>query len=243
MQLEHQRFERAVIASRAERVGEQRAARRQIIVKVIQRAREHALAQRLRVVLIQHAEVGLQRVAARILTEQVAIFAQQRGTEGVHRLDVRAVNAQHLAAQVLVAGVALHALGKRLGDLTAQLARRRARVGDDEKIVEVCALALHVGKKPLNEHLRLARARRRGDKEAPPPAVDRRLLFVCQLFSHFRAPPLRSPRRYSSRIRRSSLLLCIPYGRRRAHFQSGTRSRTHSTCRPTAAACVRRGRR
>ena len=145
-------------------------------------------------------------MTARVLAEQVAVLAQKRGAEGVHRFDVRAVNAQHLPPQMLVAGVALHALGERLGDLAAQLARRGARVGDDEKIVKIRALALHIGKEPLDEHLRLARARRRGDKEAALPAVHRRLLFIRQFFSHPRAPPLRSPHRYAARIRRSSLL-------------------------------------
>ena len=206
MQLKHQRLERAVVAPGAERVGQQRAARRQPGVKIVQCARQHALAQRLRIVLVQHAEVRPQCVAARILAQQMAVLPQQRGAEGVHRLDVRAVNAQHLAAQMLIAGVALHALGERLGDLAAQLARRGARVGNDEEIVEIRALALYVGKEPLDEHLCLARARRRGDEQTALAAVHRRLLFVCQLFSHFRAPPLRSPRRCTARIRRFSSL-------------------------------------
>lgn len=206
VQLEHQVLKRAVVAPRAERVGEQRAAGRQMVVKIVQRAREHALAQHLRLVLVQHAEIGPQRVAARVLAEQMAVFAQKRGAEGVHRLDVRAVDAQHLLPQMVVAGVALHALGERLGDFAAQLARRGARVGNDEEIVEIRALALYVGKEPLDEHLCLARACRRGDEQTALAAVHRRLLFVCQLFSHFRAPPLRSPRRCTSRIRRFSSL-------------------------------------
>ena len=151
-------------------------------------------------------------MAARVLAEQMAVFAQKRGAEGVHRLDVRAVDAQHLLPQVVVAGVALHALGERLRDLAAQLARRGARVGNDEEIVEIRPFALHVGKEPLDEHLRLAaactlaRAGRRGDEQTALAAVHRRLLFVCQLFSHFRAPPLRSPRRCTARIRRFSSL-------------------------------------
>ena len=175
-----------------------------MVVKIVQRAREHALAQHLRLVLVQYAEIGPQRVAARVLAEQMAVFAQKRGAEGVHRLDVRAVDAQHLLPQMVVAGVALHALGERLGDFAAQLARRGARVGDDEEIVKIRALALHVGKEPLDEHLCLARACRRGDEQTALAAVHRRLLFVCQLFSHFRAPPLRSPRRCTARIRRFS---------------------------------------
>ena len=177
-----------------------------MVVKIVQRAREHALAQHLRLVLVQHAEIGPQRVAARVLAEQMAVFAQKRGAERVHRLDVRTVDAQHLLPQVVVARVALHALGERLRDLAAQLARRGARVGNDEEIVEIRALALYVGKEPLDEHLRLARARRRGDEQTALAAVHRRLLFVCQLFSHSRAPPLRSPRRCTARIRRFSSL-------------------------------------
>ena len=173
VQLQHQLLQRAVVAPCAERVGKQRAAGRQMVVKIVQRAREHTLAQHLRLVLVQYAEIRAQRVSACVLSEQMAVFAQERGAERVHRFDVRAVNAQHLLPQMIVAGVALHALIERFGDLTAQLARRGARVGDDEKIVEVRTLALHIRKEPLDEHLRFARARRRGDKKAALAAVHR----------------------------------------------------------------------
>ena len=204
VQLQHQLLQRAVVAPRAKRVGKQCAAARQVVVKVIQCARKHAPAQHLCLIFIQHAEIRAQRVSACVLSEQMAVFAQERGAERVHRFDVRAVNAQHLLPQMIVAGVALHALIERFGDLSAQLARRGARVGDDEKIIEVRTLALHIGKEPLDENLRFARARRRGDKKAALAAVHRRLLFVRQFFSHRCAPPFRSPRRYAARIHRFS---------------------------------------
>ena len=186
VQLEHQRAERAVVPPRAKGIGQERRAVAVVhrLVKFIQRAREHPLAQKLRLILVEHAEIGPQRVAARVLTQQVAVLAQQSRAEGVHRFDVRAVDAQQLPLQVRVERVLLQLFAENLGDLAAQLCRRGAGVGDDEKVVKVRLAALNVGKKPLDEHLRLAAARRGGHQQAPPAVLYRRLLLGGQDVSH-----------------------------------------------------------
>ena len=190
--LEHKRRERAVVTPRAERLGQQlplRVARLEPGVKRLHHPLEHALTQQLRLLLVEHAEVRRQRVLP-VAGEQMHVLPQHGGTERVHRLDVRLIDTEELAAQVAALRVHGHAARELGGDLPAQLRRRRLRIGDDEEVVHIAALTLHIREQPLDEHLRFAGARRRRDKQAPAAVIDRGLLRLRQLdFSHAVPPP------------------------------------------------------
>ena len=243
--VEHQRAARAVVPPRAKGIGQERRAvvLAHRLVKFIQRAREHPLAQKLRLILVEHAEIGPQRMTARVLTQQVAVLAQQRRAEGVHRFDVRAVDTQQLPLQMRVERVLLQLFAENLGDLAAQLRRRGAGVGNDEKVVKVRFAALDVGKKPLDEHLRLAAARRGGHQQAPPAVLYRRLLLGGQDVSHRVFPLPRSSGQRAPRAARLRSRGCIRCGRRRGRFQSGRRARIRNRCRRCPARCAPTGRR
>ena len=105
---------------------------------------------------------------------------------------------RELALEMAVVGSYRKALGNFGADFAAQLAGRRLRVGDDQKIIDVCRIdrVFDVGKKPIDQHLRLARSRRRRDKQRTAPVLHHRLLRPCQLhLSH-----LSSSSRASARI-------------------------------------------
>ena len=91
-----------------------------------------------------------------------------------------------------VVRAAFQPLAERSGDLAAQLGRGRTGIGDDQKVVQIGAVSLDVGKQALHQHLRLARAGGCGDQQAASPALHRGKLLLCQRFTHAPAPPLPS---------------------------------------------------
>ena len=108
------------------------------------------------------------------------------------------MDSRELALEMAVVGSYRKALGNFGADFAAQLAGRRLCVGDDQKLINVCRIdrVFDVGKKPIDQHLRLARSRRRRDKQRAAPVLHNRLLRPCQLhLSH-----LSSSSRASARI-------------------------------------------
>ena len=107
------------------------------------------------------------------------------------------MDSRELALEMAVVGSYRKALGNFGADFAAQLAGRRLRVGDDQKLINVCRIdrVFDVGKKPIDQHLRLARARRRRDKQRAAPVLHNRLLRLCQLhLSHPSSSSLKCPR-------------------------------------------------
>ena len=108
------------------------------------------------------------------------------------------MDSRELALKMAVVGSYRKALGNFGADFAAQLAGRRLCVGDDQKVIDICRSnrVFDIGKEPVDQNLRLARSRRRRDKQRTAPVLHHRLLRPCQLhLSH-----LSSSSRASARI-------------------------------------------
>ena len=108
----------------------------------------------------------------------MAVFAQDRGAKRVHRGDLRHGKARGLALQMAVFRVTRQTLCQLLRDLSAQLRCGGFCIGDDEKIVHIRG-ALVVADQPqhtIDEHARLARARRGGHEQRAAGIFHDRLL-------------------------------------------------------------------
>ena len=181
IKLQHQLGKPAVVAPRAEGIGKQRSAVAvcERIVKSVEHTAERAPAQQLGIRLVKHAKVRTQGVPVLILAEQMAVFTQKARAEGIHRLNVRTVHAQHLALQTRVRRIVFQPFGERPGNFAAQLRRGGAGIGDNQKVIEVGAVPFDIGEQALNKHLRLAGAGCRGDQQASAAVFHRRALLLC----------------------------------------------------------------
>ena len=84
------------------------------------------------------------------------IFPQKRGTERVYRLHIRLIDAQKLTAQMAVFRVLSHTPGEFRGDFAPQFRRRRFRIGDNQKIVNIAVFFRHIAEQALYQNFRLA---------------------------------------------------------------------------------------
>ena len=186
---QHQILQGAVIPARAQRIRQQRAALVQFLVKPLQYPGQHALAQELCVIFVQHPKVRRQGIALSLLCQKMGVLPQQRRAEGVHGLDVRLIHPQKLAAEVSVLRGLRHPFGQFGGDLAPQLGGGSLRVGDDEKIVDMAVVLRHVSEQPLHQHLRLAGPGGGRHQQAAAPVFHRRLLLLRQLQLCHESPP------------------------------------------------------
>jgi aryl carrier-like protein len=128
------------------------------------------LAERLRP---KHGGLRLVELAeARVEPSGERICPQQAGAEAVDRRDPGSVE--------LTCKVVPSALGERRPDPHAQLARRAARVGDDEDRVDVEPALRNRAHDPLDEHGSLPGACARGDEDLAG-GLDRSGLLVVEL--------------------------------------------------------------
>ena len=166
-----------VVAAIAELVDERAEGRivHALLVARVQHGVQRLLAQRERLLLLRHAEIGGQ-------IEQMAVIAQHGGAERVHRGDLRHGKARRLALQVAVFRVARQPLRQLLRDLAAQLRGGGLGVGDDEKFVHIRG-PVGVADQPqhaVDQHLRLAGARCGRHEKRTAAVFDHRLLGLCQ---------------------------------------------------------------
>ena len=94
------------------------------------------------------------------------ILPQKATAEGVHGFNIRLINAEQLAAQMVVFRLLRHSPGKLFGDLAPQLGGGSAGIGDDEEIVYAALFLLDPAKQALHQHLGLAGAGRRRHQQA-----------------------------------------------------------------------------
>ena len=196
---QHQILQGAVIPARAQRIRQQRAALVQFLVKPLQYPGQHALAQELCVIFVQHPEIRRQGIALSLLCQKMGVLPQQCRAEGVHGLDVRLIHPQKLAAEVSVLRGLRHPFGQFGGDLAPQLGGGSLRVGDDEKIIDMAVVLRHVSEQPLHQHLRLAGPGGGRHQQAAAPVFHRRLLLLRQFqLCHGSPPPSSSSFQNSS---------------------------------------------
>ena len=142
---EHQRAECAVVLPRAEGIGQERraVAVAHRLVKIHPACARAPARAEAAPHLVEHAESGRSAGRARP-PQQVAVLAQQSRAEGVHRFDVRAVDAQQLPLQMRVERSSCSFSPRTLRSCAAVSAERG--VGNDEKVVKVRFAALDVEK-------------------------------------------------------------------------------------------------
>lgn len=101
--------------------------------------------------------------------------------------DFRAVDAQKLMADVLVARIthvrAAHALREGCHDLCTQLRSRRLGVGDDEKRVDVLPFLADLFHNAVHEDFRLAGTSSRRNEQIAAAVIDDSFLLLCELDS------------------------------------------------------------
>ena len=148
-------------------------------VKILQHPAQHPLAQQGGLLLVQHPEIRGQAVLLH-RRQQVDVLPQKPGAEGVHRFDVRLIHPQHLPPQVAVPGALRHPAGQLLGDLAPQLRRGGLGIGDDQEVVHLAALLLHIGKQALHQDLGFAGACGGGHQQASAPVIYGRFLLRRQ---------------------------------------------------------------
>ena len=178
--LQYQLRKTAVVPSRSQGVRQQRPALVQLLIKGFQYPVQNPAAQEGCLVVIQHLEVCRQGVPFPFLRQKMGVLPQQCRAEGVHRLDVRLIDSQQLAAQVLIARVLPQPPGELRGDLTPQLRRGGLGISDDEEVIHIAAVLGDVQKQPVHQHLGLSRAGSGGNQQAPAPVFHHRLLLRRQ---------------------------------------------------------------
>ena len=152
MDFQHQLRQRPVVPACAQRVRQQHPAGVfvQLAVKILQRPIQHPATQKSRLPLVQNPEVRGQAVFFAVPRQEVNVFPQQRRAKRIHGLDVRLIDPQKLAAQVLIAGMFSQQLAKLRGDLAPQFRGSGLRIGDDEEIVDVAVVLQNIEKQPLH---------------------------------------------------------------------------------------------
>ena len=135
-------------------------------VEILKRILEDLQSDGICLSLLCHTEIRRQ-------IAQRAIPAEHRRAESMDRRNLRQMDSRKLALQVPVQGICRKAPGKLGADFAAQLACRRLRIGNNQKLVDICRVVfvLHIGKQPVDQHLRLARACRRTDNQAVSPVL------------------------------------------------------------------------
>jgi hypothetical protein len=131
IQLLYQRRQGAVVPAKAQGVRQLAAVAVQLGVKILHGPADHLPAQQLGLVVVQHPEVRRQGPAILLPGQEMGVLPQQPGAKGVHRLDVRPVDPQQLAAQVVVPRITGQPVGQLGGDAPPQLRCRRLGIGDD----------------------------------------------------------------------------------------------------------------
>ena len=179
MQLQHQRLQRTVVPASTQRLRQLAAALVHPGVEILQGALQHPLLHHVGLLLVQHPEIRGQGVAVNG-RQAVYILPQQGGAEGVHRLDVRLIDPEELAAEVGVVRLLRHTPGKLRGDLAPQLRRGGLGIGDDQEVVHLAALLLHIGKQALHQDLGFAGACGGGHQQASAPVIYGRFLLRRQ---------------------------------------------------------------
>ncbi|MPM66158.1 hypothetical protein SDC9_113065 [bioreactor metagenome] len=104
VKIKHEGSERSVVAAGAYRIGQQGfpGLLIQVAVKIFQRATECFLAERLRLVLVEHTKVGRQARLVAVRAEKMRVLTQELGAERVDRFYVRLVDEHRLATQMRI---------------------------------------------------------------------------------------------------------------------------------------------
>ena len=172
VEVQHQGLQRPVIPSGSQGLRQLAgvAVLLDVGVKILQYPVQHPPPQEHGLLFVQHPEIRGQAVLLH-RGQQVHVLPQKSGAEGVHGFDVRLIHPQHLPPQVAVPGPVRHPAGQLLGDLAPQLRRCGLGIGDDQEVVHLTALLLHIGKQALHQNLRLAGACGGGHQKASAPVI------------------------------------------------------------------------
>ena len=172
VEVQHQGLQRPVIPSGSQGLRQLAgvAVLLDVGVKILQYPVQHPPPQQHGLLFVQHPEIRGQAVLLH-RGQQVHVLAEQSGAEGVHGFDVRLIHPQHLPPQVAVPGPVRHPAGQLLGDLAPQLRRCGLGIGDDQEVVHLTALLLHIGKQALHQNLRLAGACGGRHQKASAPVI------------------------------------------------------------------------
>ena len=172
VEVQHQGLQRPVIPSGSQGLRQLAgvAVLLDVGVKILQYPIQHPPPQQHGLLFVQHPEIRGQAVLLH-RGQQVHVLAEQSGAEGVHGFDVRLIHPQHLPPQVAVPGPVRHPAGQLLGDLAPQFRCGGLGIGDDQEVVYLTALLLHIGKQALHQNLRLAGACGGGHQKASAPVI------------------------------------------------------------------------
>ena len=164
-----------------------------MLIELLQHAVQHTVTKELCLLFIQHAEVGSE-VAPTYRGQEIDILAEQGGAEGIHRLNIRLIDAVELAAQMLIVGIFRHAAGKLGGNFATEFRCGGLCVGNDEEVIDAALPIGDVGKEALHQHLRFTRACGGGHEKAAAAIFNSAALFGGQFYlSHGQPPPSSFP--------------------------------------------------
>ena len=109
-------------------------------VEILKRILEDLQSDGICLSLLCHTEIRRQ-------IAQRAIPAEHRRAESMDRRNLRQMDSGKLALQVPIQGIFRKAPGKLGADFAAQLACRRLRIGNNQKLVDICRVVfvLHIG--------------------------------------------------------------------------------------------------
>ena len=191
VEFQHQFCQRAVIAACTKSLGEMGIALPLVnmLIELLQHAVQHTVTKELCLLFIQYAEVGGE-IATTHRGQEIHILTEQGGTEGVHRLNIRLIDAVELAAQMLIVGIFCHAAGELGGDFAAEFRCGGFCVRNDEEVIDAALPIGDVGKEALHQHLRFTRACGGGHEKAAAAIFNSAALFGGQFYlSHGQPPP------------------------------------------------------
>ena len=241
IKLQHQLRQGGVVPARPQGVRQLLAAGGESLVKPGEGPVQTAAAEDKGLPLVQDPEVRGQGVLVLLPGQEVGVLPEEGGAEGVHRLDVRLVDPEELAAEVGVGRVLPHAAGELGGDFAPELRGGGPGVGDDEKVVYVPAFLRDIAEEAVHQDPGLARAGGGGDQQAPAPVFHGGFLLGGEGYGHVSPPPFLRFLRSPARTRRASPGGCSAGGRRPGRPESGRRGPSHSSGRGCPPPCGSRG--
>ena len=194
IKLQHQLCQGGIVPARPQGVRQLPGAGGQVLVKAGEHPVQDAAADQDGLAVIQDAEVRGQGMAVLLPGQKVGILPEEGRAKGVHRLNIRLVDPEELAAEVGIGRVLPHAAGELGGNLAPELRGGGPGVGDDQEVVDVMPLLRHIAEEALHQDPGLAGPGGGGNQQAPAPVLHGGSLLGGE--GHVTPPPfLRFPAR------------------------------------------------